>query len=111
MGEANETDRTHCFGHGCRSGLRDDPQNSNLPRRVGCRFDDALPAPATAAASTSSAAAADDQLPGRNDGECGYGLSAASASTTATDQAVRRARIISWGRRESAGPFHICKAG
>ena len=80
MGEANETDRTHCFGHGCRSGLRDDPQNSNVPRRIGRRFDDALPAAAATATATTAASSADDELPGRDDGECGYGLPAATTS-------------------------------
>ena len=81
--------------------MRDNPEDANLPRRIGGRDGRALSA---STATTAAATAADGELSGRIDGPARRDLSgSAAASAAASGAQVRRTRLICNGRRESAG--------
>ena len=106
--DKNETDCANHRGHGRSRGVRYNPEDANLPRRVDGPCDRTLPA-ASAAASSSSAS--DRELPGRIDGSGRDKLpaSAATAAATAGTQ-VGRTRLNPWGRRYLRRPFSLRRA-
>ena len=76
--DKNETDCANHRGHGRSRGVRYNPEDANLPRRVDGPCDRTLPA----ASAASSAPAR--HLPGRNDGSGRRELPGSAATTAAT---------------------------
>jgi hypothetical protein len=103
--DKNETDCANHRGHGRSRGVRYNPEDANLPRRVDGPCDRTLPA-ASAAASSSSAS--DRELPGRIDGSGRDELSASASTTAATaGTQVGRTRLNAKGRRYLRRPFSL----
>ena len=73
--------------------MRDDTQDTDVPRRIGHCGNDSMSASATAAAAATAAAG---HLPGWNDGARGHDLPGAAAAATAATSAPagRRTRLI-----------------
>jgi hypothetical protein len=81
--------------------MRDNAQDTNLPRRIGDRRGGALSAAASAASAAATSAATDGELFGRIDGPRGFDLPG-SATTSTPRPPLRRTRLRLKGPAQKA---------